>query len=261
MCHGSVFDRPASRLSGFGIFLLWLLLASQSAWSQSSPASPPEQATQTEAATPTPVNPISATDIPARAEAARATLRSLRDQTKPLPVVDQVISQLESAQDSIRASSAELSEKNLPALSARNLKNLQLTWENTSNRVQQFQQTLSNQAAALNADRQRLAELLAPWKKTFDTREEAQLPEALTDQVSTLINDIGALDENLKTRLNQLLTYQSSLAESLAQIEDALERIANANTIQRQRLLKIEAPPLWKAIFGYTGEDVGDGDT
>jgi small-conductance mechanosensitive channel len=260
MCHGSVFDRPASRLSGFGVFLLWLLLASQSAWSQSSPASPPEQATQTEAAAPAPVNPISATDIPALAEAARATLRSLRDQTKPLPVVDQVISQLESAQDSIRASSAELSEKNLPALSARGLQNLQLTWENTSNRIKQFQQTLSNQAAALNADRQRLAELLAPWKKTFDTREEAQLPEALTDQVSTLINDIGALDENLKTRLNQLLTYQSSLAESLSLIEDALERIENANKVQRQRLLKVEAPPLWKAIFGYTGEDVGDGD-
>ncbi len=255
MYHGSVFDPPASRLSGSGVFLLWLLLASQSAWSQSSPASQPEEATQIEAATPAPVNPISATDIPARAEAARATLRSLRDQTKPLPVVDQVVSQLESAQESIRASSAELNEKNLPALSARNLKNLQLTWENTSNRVQQFQQTLSNQAAALNADRQRLAELLAPWKKTFDTREEAQLPEALTDQVLMLINDIGALDDNLKTRLNQLLTYQSSLAESLSLIDDALDRIANANAIQRQRLLKIEAPPLWKAIFGRPSVD------
>jgi len=264
MRYGSIFDRSTSRLPGTGVFLLWLLLASQSAWSQSNPAGQePQNTAQTEAATPAPapVEPISATEIAARMEAARATLRSLRDQSKPLPVVDQVISQLESAQDSIRASSAELMAKNLPSLSARNLKNLQLTWENTRSRVEQFQVTLSDQAAALNGFRERLAGLVEPWKKTFDTREEVQLPQALTDQVSTLIKDIGALDDDLKTRLNQLLIYQSSLAGSLDLIEDALDRIANAKTIQRQRLLKIDAPPLWKAIFGYPREEVDDDDT
>ncbi|MGB5209762.1 MAG: mechanosensitive ion channel domain-containing protein, partial [Gammaproteobacteria bacterium] len=250
-------------------FLLWLMLASHSAWGQTTPGNEgPTDGAPTTAAKPepAPVTAISATIIPERIESTRAALRTLREKSQPLPLVNQIISQLDSSQELVSKSSTELKSRDLPSLSARNLGNLELTWQNTRNQMSEFQAQLSEQAAALNEFRVRLAELLEPWKKTFDTRDQVQLPGAISEQVSALIAEIETLDDELKTRIDDVLTYQSSLAESLDLVDDALAGIDQAIALQRKELLKIDAPPLWTAIFRHSGDDSetsqsdGDGD-
>ncbi|MGB5588131.1 MAG: mechanosensitive ion channel domain-containing protein, partial [Gammaproteobacteria bacterium] len=269
MHNGSTSHHSTWTPPGIGVFLLWLMLASHSAWGQTTPGNEgPTDGAPTTAAKPepAPVTAISATIIPERIESTRAALRTLREKSQPLPLVNQIISQLDSSQELVSKSSTELKSRDLPSLSARNLGNLELTWQNTRNQMSEFQAQLSEQAAALNEFRVRLAELLEPWKKTFDTRDQVQLPGAISEQVSALIAEIETLDDELKTRIDDVLTYQSSLAESLDLVDDALAGIDQAIALQRKELLKIDAPPLWTAIFRHSGDDSetsqsdGDGD-
>ncbi|MGB5590349.1 MAG: mechanosensitive ion channel domain-containing protein [Gammaproteobacteria bacterium] len=270
MHNGSTSHHSTWTPPGIGVFLLCLLLAGHSAWGQTTPGNEePTDGAPTTAAKPepAPVTAISATIIPERIESTRAALRTLREKSQPLPLVNQIISQLDSSQELISKSLTELKARDLPLLSARNLGNLELTWQNTRNQMSGFQTQLSEQATALNEFRVRLAELLKPWKKTFDTRDQVQLPGAISDQVSAMIAEIEALDGELKTRIDRVLTYQSSLAGSLDLVDDALARIDQAIALQRKELLKIDAPPLWAAIFRHsgsaseTGQSDGDSDS
>jgi small-conductance mechanosensitive channel len=239
---------------------LALLLAAHGSPAQSETETDP--AASAEPATPPPpvIQPISATEIPARAETTRATLREFRRQATPVAVIGQIIEQIDNAKREIDDSAAGLLAQSLDEIPGRALRNLELQWNNTRSTVAGWQSSLSDRSSKLNEARARLEVLVEPWRKTWEQRETVQLPKALRDQVSTVMGEIEIIDETLKARLDLILTEQSRLSQLANTVDDTLDKIKEADALQRGRLLKLDSEPLWSAIFtareeGAEGEE------
>ncbi len=242
---------PASirRLWICGLLASLSLLIAPGVWAQTTPEDANATAAQ---APPTPpeVKPIPVTDISSRAESDRTELRRIRKQADPVAVVDQVIAQIDGAEEEIKSSAEQLAGLDFPSLTRRGLRNLELSWTNTSGTIAGWQKTLVDRSTSLNQSRAQLATLLEPWTKTWDNRQNVQLPAALSAQVSAIIKDIEAADQQIKGRLDRGLIQQTRLSRLVIQVNDVLERIREADAYQRQRLLKIDAEPLWSVFIG-----------
>lgn len=233
-----------------GILALTLLLAAQGAAAQSDARPGDSASTEAAAESPAVVEPITATQIPVRAESTRTALREFRRQATPVDLAARIIEQAESAADEIRTSAEVFLERSLEDISRRGLRTQALRWSNTRNAVAEWQRGLAARSSALNDARARLAVLLEPWNKTWEARRTQQLPEALTDQVAALIREIKAVEDDLKARLDLILTHQSRLSQLANLVDDVLDRIRDADAVQRGRLLKLDSETLWTAIFG-----------
>lgn len=260
MGHGGNHKRQAGtpRRCFPGIVMLSLLVASPLAVAQSEAGT---EQTESQVAPPPPpvVEPIPATDIPARAEASQAAFRSYRGRTDPSAEVRQVIAQIDGAEAEIGTSAQIRLAQNAEELPARGLRNLQLQWTNTRNTLNGWQNVLGRQSATLNQARADLAALVAPWRKTREQWDEVQLPAALRDQVTSVLRNAEEVDQELKERLDEILTEQSRVSQLTNYAEAFLSRIRQADALQRQRLLKIDAEPLLTAIFGKQDEDEDEG--
>ena len=231
-----------------GVLASLTLLTAPGVWAQTAPK---DASATTEQAPPTPpeIQPIEATEISSRAESDRVVLRVIRKQADPVAVVDQVIAQIDSAEAEINSSAEQLSRLDFPSLSRRGLRNLELSWTNTSRTIAGWQEILVDRSTSLNQSRAQLATLLEPWTKTWDNQANVQLPAALSAQVAAIIKDIEAADQQIKGRLDRGLIQQTRLSQLLIEVNDVLDRIREADAYQRQRLLKIDAEPLWSVFI------------
>ena len=247
----TLFGRVSTRSHRIGrLLILVLLLAAQGAAAQSGTRT--DETASGEPAPPPPaiVEPISATQIPIRAESTRAALREFRRQATPLALVSQIIEQADSAATEIQNAAEKFLDQSLEDISRRGLRTQALKWGNSRSTVAGWQNALSARSSSLNDARSRLAVLLEPWRKTWEERKPEQLPKAVTDQISALIQEITAVDDDLKGRLDLILTQQSRLSQLANLIEEVLDRIRDADAVQRGRLLKLDSETLWTAIFG-----------
>jgi small-conductance mechanosensitive channel len=237
-----------------GTVMLMLLAASRLAGAQSEAGT--DQA-NLQAVPPAPpvIEPILATDIPARADTSQSALRGYRGRIGPSAEVGQAIGQIDGAEAEIEASAREFLVKDAGELPVRTLQNLQLQWTNTRSTLEGWQNVLSRQSGILNQARADLAALVSPWRKTREQWDEVDLPAALRDQVTSVLKNAEEVDQQLKERLDEILTHQSRVSLLTNAADEVLGRIRQADTLQRQRLLKVDAEPLLTAIFGKRDRD------
>jgi len=239
---------------------LALVLAAQGSAAQSETKTDQEASGDPPILQPPVIQPISASEIPARAETTRAALRDLRRQATPVAVIGQIIEQIENAEGEINTSAEAILAHSLVEIPGRGLRDLELQWSNTRSTVAGWQSSLSDRSSTLTDARARLEVLLEPWRKTWDQRETVQLTSALRDQVAAVMREIEIVDQALKAPLDLNLTEQTRLSRLANTIDDALDQIKEADALQRRRLLKLDSEPLWSAIFtaredGTEGEE------
>ena len=217
------------------------------------------QETETAAPEPPPIQPISASQIPGRAEETTRVMRSIRDRIAPSPDVERVREALATFVERLDQMKADPALENLSGMGLRGLDELDQNWASAEKRVRGWQTSLAARSTVLGEQLEILRRERAPWDLTYETRNQETLPEVLVARVQSVRNEIDAVRELLNGRLDDVLTLQNQISERLVTIEDIGARVDQAQAVFRdQMLVRLDGRPLW-LLFVAEG-DVTEAD-
>lgn len=199
-------------------------------------------------AVPSGPQPIPVTDIPQRAEEATAILREIRAGLVSDSAVASIDSALQSLVETISEQRQGLSQDRLATLYLSELGDLDQQWLGYQSTLDQGRGTLESQTQSLNAQRTRLAEMRGSWQLTSDSAAAEELPEALVERVRSQLNDIDAVDAEVRRPRDRLLTLQNQIADQSIIVSEVLTSIQAARQSAQRRILSAESPPLWGAF-------------
>ena len=138
----------------------------------------------------------------------------------------------------------------------RHLEQIQQPWNLHRTRLDRWQSTIrvrTKEAEALHAEVQSLRDV---WKMTDRELAAVDPRSSLHASVQEAIAVIELLHGRLPTRLQELIALQGRIAEGMIAISRTLEGIETAQAEARQRLFRIDRPPLSNEVAG-TGEGSG----
>mgnify|MGYP001818917078 CR=1 FL=1 len=239
LIHRDSTARPASA-DWFAVLLALLVLLPTFAAAQES-----KPAETTEPETP-PVQPISAAQIPGRAEDTTRIMRSIRERMSPSPDVERIRESLTGFVDRLEQMKADPTLENLAGLGLRGLDELDQSWSSAAKQARGWQTALSARSTALGEQLELLRSERAPWQLTYETRSEQTLPDALVARVQSVLAEIEAVRKLLNERLDDVLTLQNGISERLVLIEDINDSVDQAQAAFRdQMLVRLDGRPLW----------------
>jgi small-conductance mechanosensitive channel len=192
--------------------------------------------------------PISATDIPQRAEGATTELREIRAGLVSDSAVANIDSALQSLVETISEQRQALGQDRLVAMYLSELEDMEQQWLAYQSTLDRARSTLESQTQSLDGQRARLAEMRESWQLTSDSAAAEELPGALVERVRSQLNDIDVLDAELRRPRDRLLTLQNQIADQAIIVNEALTSIQSARQSAQRRILSAESPPLWAAF-------------
>jgi hypothetical protein len=200
------------------------------------------------AAVPSGPQPIPASDLPLRAEQATAVLREIRAGLVSDSAVVSIDSALQSLVETISEQRPGLGQDRLAAMYLSELEDTEQQWLGYQATLDRGRGTLESQTQSLNDQRNRLAEMRESWQLTSDSAATAELPGALVERVRSQLNDIDALDAEVRRPRDRLLTLQNQIADQSIIVSEVLTSIQAARQSAQRRILSAESPPLWGAF-------------
>lgn len=196
---------------------------------------------------------IPAADIPARAEEASAHLRALEDRLAPEPALTEIEEALPQ-REKLLDEAAKRDGKGLDKLSLRELEDLRQSWLRRRVELDAWQTTLQLRLDALSREQKALDGLQAVWTATREATLREVMPEAVEQRVRTVVAEITRARARLNTRFDQLLSMQDRLSRLQVVVGDMLRAIGEATTSARGALLRLDGPPLWRALSNEASE-------
>jgi small-conductance mechanosensitive channel len=221
-----------------------------------------EEAAPTPAPTPTPQpTPIPAREIPDRAAEIRTLLREVVASTDFASEIDAIARDFEREQDQLEVLTVETSRRLDAGGPASVIEEAQHAWVRSSNRIDEWLNTLKTHATTIAEAKEELGEERQVWELTRDSADEVELPEALLQQVEETLVAIGEAEEAARSNRDAVLILQSDVARQKAQIQEMLEVQKEEVARRRREVVSVDSPPLWKTfttpgIHGAPSEQV-----
>jgi potassium efflux system protein len=194
-------------------------------------------------ATPTAI-PVSA--IAVQAEVVHTELRSIKKNLAPDPAVQaaaaalpNIVADLDALQASIdRFQTAPVDEDLVDDVAVR-AKALKGTLANGLMAVTRAAARLDDDLTTLNGIRQ-------VWEATANDLHAASAPEVVVQQLSGLLDEIGALQRQVETKRAQRLVVQDGLTRQGARADQILEHVALLRAASVSRLFDRSHEPVWR---------------
>ncbi|MGB5296174.1 MAG: mechanosensitive ion channel domain-containing protein [Thermoanaerobaculia bacterium] len=93
------------------------------------------------------------------------------------------------------------------------------------------------------------------WELTRDVEREEELPEALQQQISEVLEVLGASEGNVRSARDAVLALQVSVAQEQGALDELLARQREEISRRNTAIFAVDSPPLWKASRTADEED------
>jgi potassium efflux system protein len=206
-------------------------------------------------------SPAPATSVPAPTSAAI-----------PLP---EIVSQLESANGTLRAVAADLVSDQitasvadeLPALtreigarleenarilaatpSLDTLRSMSSDWRQQRASVSGWTRDLTSRAAHLDRQTTDLTGMNRTWTQTLTLAGSSDAPAAIVERIRATLAQIGKTQERVEAERANVLGLQNRVIEQQVRVDNAVSAIQQARDEAVNRLFQQDSPPIWTAI-------------
>jgi potassium efflux system protein len=224
------------------VILGLLLLAGATALAQSE-----QPASSTPTPTPAPT-PIPAIQIPARIGEMATLLREMEGSAQPRDKMAEISKALPLATKNLDAIEKEV----LPLLEgdgpSQVLKEADTDISRLEKRLVDWLDTLKDRTVELDRDLAELKTRRELWDLTLNESAAAELPPALVHQVRETVNAIAGAEKTIAGWRADRLTLQAEITAQQSRLTALQERIDREIEIRQKHLLRLDSPPLWKAI-------------
>lgn len=236
------------------LLLSLLLLAPASRASAQGLLSRAQDTASTRAADTLPAPPaaVPLADIPSQSEVVEARLDEIRQilaQNRELVALGKAF---EATQDTIARLLARQEQPGPERPTKRALTDLQSEWARRGAQVAAWRKQVGDRTAALGGVQAELRRREESWKLTLAGERKEGPPGEVVDLVGGTIQAITTTEGAVKAQLDSLLHLQSRIAQTAGVIQRAHEQVASQLASERRSMLRLDAPPLWKAMGALT---------
>ncbi|HSG80967.1 MAG TPA: mechanosensitive ion channel domain-containing protein, partial [Gemmatimonadota bacterium] len=214
------------------------------AWGQLSQSQPAQETAADTAWTP---QAIAAADVARAAQTTDDQLRRLRTRLEADPAVSDLEERIPDFVAEVEEMARERESADPGKLSRRGLDNLRQRWLNYRNQLDGWASLLDGRLDALEGARTALDSLVRIWEITRQAGRELEYPGAAREQTASVLNAATEVDQQLRQRLDIVVTLQNQVADASIRVNEVLERIDLAETDLQLRLIARDAPPVWRA--------------
>lgn len=121
-------------------------------------------------------------------------------------------------------------------------------WNLLREQANLWTELLSEKLGRLDLQTAQLADLSSLWKATQAEAVDAKVPSDLLARITSVRNQITAVQQEAETKRTELLKHQGRLADQSARITQTLADLASARDAAVNRLFLRDSAPLWKAM-------------
>jgi small-conductance mechanosensitive channel len=225
-------------------------------------ASPPlcAQVDQPAAVSPSPApapTSIPASQIPARTDQVAALLRGIQAKAQSQNRITLIAAALPAVEERID----ELETQTLPLLEddgpPQGLRDADADLVRVERRLTEWLDTLNTRAVELDGALTDLKGQAELWKLTLQGADADELPTALLQQVNQTIAAIQGAQKTVGERRAEVLTLQAEVATQRSRLRALRGQLSDVLEVRQLDLLRVDSPPLWRAIGGDQEGDLG----
>ena len=227
--------------------LTWSLLAILTLLTPILPGEAAEEKTPVPATAPPPPAAIPVTEVATRAAEVLNLLPTLTAQMTPSSQLRAIVSQLPEMSENIEKGLAGIGQflRGQPSLAM--IAAQEQTWRARQLQTAAWLTLLTQRATQLQATLDQLAGLQATWRRTGDTAQAANAPEAIFHQIQAVLTAIQSTETPFQAQRAIVLDLQSRVAQEVARCGTALGFFAEAERMAMGGFLTRDSPPIWSA--------------
>jgi small-conductance mechanosensitive channel len=205
-------------------------------------------------------------EIPGRLQQTATLVRRANSHAQPLGSIVEIERMLPRFQQGARgllAATGHLLKREVSLGTTRELRN---GWAVISRRLAAWQDIVKKRSGSLEEDLEALDAESKIWRSTLEDAANLQLPQDLRAEIGRALESIGKSEQAVLSRRNTILKLQGELSRLGIDLEEMDEHLSDAIGVGRGKLLRIDAPPLWRsaatpvdgdarAAFGFESVD------
>jgi potassium-dependent mechanosensitive channel len=183
--------------------------------------------------------------IPARIEQHRELVRRVTEATRPNQEVETIRQQLAGLEAQFVALRDGHQEEALARLDLRSLEGDLETLAALRRSVVAMRAAVGRQVDVYSGWHDRAAHAAESWRLTESALAEREIPAQMSSSIAAMRDALGEAQARARTRLDEALELQNTLADSLAVVDDRIG-VVNAELARaRIALFRAEHPPIW----------------
>ncbi len=129
-------------------------------------------------------------------------------------------------------------------------------WSFYRTKLDAWQGTLANRAQEFENAALQLETMRKTWSATYDEASGKDLPETLADRIRSVLDNVQAVESDIRVRRENLLGLQGVIAAEVATISGVIGDIDEAVLRERRGLFSLDSPPIWRAVIEPREGDV-----
>ncbi|MEX1309750.1 MAG: mechanosensitive ion channel domain-containing protein [Candidatus Sulfomarinibacteraceae bacterium] len=219
------------------------------------------QSDQSAAPTSTPVpalTPIPASQIPARTGEVAVLLRGIQAKAQTQHKITAIADALPQARQMID----ELENQTLPLLEddgpPQGLRDSDVELARVERRLTEWIDALNSRTVELDGALADLKDQGELWILTLRAADAEELPTALLQQVKETIAAVQGIQKTVGERRAEVLTLQAEMASQRSRLRALRDQLADELEIRQLDLLRLDSPPLWRALGEDQEGDLGE---
>ncbi len=220
--------------------------AARVAFGQNEQSSGGDQQAADTSHAPAPEDDLTAAGVARRAEETNELIRQARMRVEADPAVSAAREQYPAMVAALDALMQDPASHSPEGLSRRRLGNLRQRWLTYRNQLENWQSTLEERSATLEAERLALAQTRAFWERGEAVAAVEDFPEAVLALIRSTAAAVDEAAGQIRQRLDEVLTLENQVTDELIRVTGVLSRIDAAEEAARSQLLQQDQVPLWQ---------------
>lgn len=190
---------------------------------------------------------VQVNEIPERLQQTATVVRLANGHAKPLGAIVEIersLPRFKQGTHGLLATTTNLMKRRISPGATRELRN---AWAVIKRRLAGWQDIVRQRSGSLHQDLAALDGESKAWRATLEAAAAEQLPRDLRSEIRRGMDSIAAARQAVLSRRNMILTLQGELSRLAIDLDEMDERLGEALNEGRGRLLRIDAPPLWRS--------------
>lgn len=187
-------------------------------------------------------------DVPRKVQETRTLLRRTQLQLRPRAEIRQIEENLPAIDEEIKRMEADPATADFEQLVPRMLEDVKNQWLSHRKKLTDWLQILDDRSATLENEREKLIKIETVWEKTRSSAEKEKAPEALAEQIKTILKSIRKARKETHQRVDNILITQGQVIDLLFLVKDNVERLEETLVFKQKQLFNRDSPPLWNAF-------------
>jgi small-conductance mechanosensitive channel len=197
---------------------------------------------------------IALVDIAERADADEGFAQAIRRQAQSIDVVADLQPRLDEIRASVHMKQASLRSMDLRAIPIARLESLSRYWGFDARRFRHWKADYKAASEPLTIGADQVTRRIAAWEATRAALPAGSLPAALSSRIDVVTRELNDARQALSAPLAAQIALGRSANRLEADIASGQAVVGRAITYIDKRLLRMDAPPLWRAGGAATSD-------